>query len=184
MKNLFLSVLFVALGFHVEAQKLVRLDELKMTMPSDNFKVDPGSSRLTFIIPQEYTGEFVKDALTFVKNKFDISEVIEANRDSEFDKYNITFKSSKGALRARYDADGNLRYSSQVFRNIAMPYPTTVEILKENRDWLLASNKRVSISKEWNITKEYYLVKLKKGKARKTVRLDMIPQKTQKLASI
>lgn len=183
MKNLFFLFLFVAFGFQLQAQQVVRLDELRMTLTLDDLKVDPNSNSLRLFIPEEYTGEFAENPLMFVKQKFNISEFIEANEDSEFDNYRVSFRSSKGRLNAVYDKDGNLTSSSQIFKNVYMPYRTTVDLLKQNQDWVIASNKHVAISREWNIEKDYYKVKLRKGKARKTVRLDMIPQRSQGVAS-
>ena len=74
--------------------------------------------------------------------------------------------------------------SNQQFKDVYMPYATTMEILKNNPGSYMLSNKHVAVSKEWNITKEYYKVKLQNqdGKQRKMVKVNVLPNQQSQLS--
>lgn len=175
MKNFIVLMLFLGFLSSGHAQKIVRLDELKMTYSPAALKVSPNTNSISFIIPEAYNGEFTKNPLLFVYQKFDISDFIEANKKSKFDSYQVSFRSLKGYLNAEYDKHGNMQKANHVFKDVKLPNSTVVEVLKANKGWSIAGNKHVAFSKEWNIEKEYYKIKLENGNKKKVVRIDLAP---------
>lgn len=175
MRNFIVLMLFLGFLSSGHAQKVIRLDELKMTYSPAALEVSPNTNSISFIIPEAYDGEFTENPLLFVYQKFDISEFIEANKKSNFDSYQVSFKSPKGYLNAEFDKHGNMRRASQLFKDVKIPTYTVAEVLKANEGWNIVGNKHVAFSKEWNIEKEYYKIKLEKGNKKKVVRIDMAP---------
>lgn len=176
MKNLFLSLLFLGFFGAMQAQ-VVELKEARVILSVDDWRLDPNTSSLTIKIPELYAGEFSQNPLKFIRENFDVANFVAANKDQKPDIYSVAFKTSKGHVNTEYDKDGNLLRSNQLFKDVYMPYATTMEILKNNPGSFMVSNKHVAYSKEWNITKEYYKVKLegKDGKQRKTIKINVIP---------
>ncbi|MFD1095871.1 hypothetical protein [Salegentibacter chungangensis] len=178
MKKIILIVLFLSFVISsAQAQKVVRLEELKMTYSPESLILDPNTNSLSIVVSENYAGEFAENPLVFVRENFDIYQFIEANADSDFISYEVNFRTGKGFLDAEYDKEGNLLSSYSDFKNIALPYQMIVDIAKSNPGWQIVKNRHVAISNEWDITKEYYKVKLADGNKRKNVKIDLGPRK-------
>lgn len=178
MKKLFLSLLFIGLFGAMQAQVV----ELKrVVLSADDWRLDPNTNSVSIMIPELYTGEFSENPLLFIHDNFDIASFVDANRDRKFDSYTVAFKSRNGYVNTEYDKHGNLLKTFQQFKDVYMPYNTTVEILQNNPGSYIVGNKHIAYSKEWNITKEYYKVRLQNadGKQRKTVKVNVIPNQSR-----
>lgn len=180
MKKLFLSLLFIGFIGVMQAQ-VVELKEARVILSADDWRMDPNTNSVTIQIPELYAGEFSANPLKFVRDNFDIASFIDANRNQKYEGYSVVFNTGKGHLNTEYDKHGNLMRSYQQFKDVYMPYETTVEILKNNPDSYVVGNKHIAYSKEWSITKEFYKVKLQNadGKQRKTVKVNVMPGQSQ-----
>src|SRR5210317_1774941 len=107
MKKLVLILLIMGFVIPVSAQKIIRLDELKMSYSKETLQFDSNSNTLNLNIPESYIGEFMKNPLEFVKKNFDINEVIVANSSLNYETYDVSFNSTKGYLNAKYDKIGD-----------------------------------------------------------------------------
>lgn len=185
MKKLVLILLIMGFVIPVSAQKIIRLDELKMSYSKETLQFDSNSNTLNLNIPESYIGEFMKNPLGFVKKNFDINEVIVANSSLNYETYDVTFNSTKGYLNAQYDKIGDLKKSNFEFKNVRLPYQTSVDLFQKNQGWSIVKTKHIGYSKEWNVNKEYYKVKMAKGNKTKNLKINVGPDKIkERLASV
>tara|TARA_B100001063_G_C16720560_1_gene533309 strand:+ start:418 stop:765 length:348 start_codon:yes stop_codon:yes gene_type:complete len=99
MKKLILSLLCFAIAGMVYAQGVIKLDELKMEFNPTSLEIDESSNSLTFKVSEDYIGQFHANPLKYAKQNFSIADFIEANQGKDFNKYTVTFVTSKGTLR-------------------------------------------------------------------------------------
>lgn len=173
MKNLMLGIFL--LGFVVSgyAQKVIRLDDVNLKANSEALKLDDNSS-IIINVPEAYKGEFYENTLGFARNKFDIKEFVLVNEDQNFDSYDVTFKTTKGDLNVGYDKIGEMTSAQQSFKDVAMPHPLMMKLLRANEGYRIVGTRHIGISKgNWTFDKEYYKVKLKNGKKSKTVKINV-----------
>ncbi|MDR9456229.1 MAG: hypothetical protein RI572_02360 [Salegentibacter sp.] len=185
MKKLIFSIVFMGIVFSSYAQKVIRLDEVTMELSSEALKLDPDSHALTVSIPEKYTGHFNESPLRFVRENFDIQKFIAANRDSDYDIYEVSFKTNKGDLKVKFNEQGELLTSHQVFKNVKMPYETTVSILKQNPNYSIVGNKHIASSRNsWVLDKEFYKIKLRNGSKSKNIKVNLDKSGMGKIAAM
>ena len=174
MKKLILSLLF--LGFISTAQTQILLDVADLGDIPASMKIDPGTNSLVIQMKEKSAGEFNKDALTFVKNRFDSRQLVKDNKEGDFDSYVVKFKSSKGHLTANFDDKGDLVSSFQRFTNVAIPDEARLQILQKYRDCNFLKSTYAASSKGYEIKKGHYLVKIKDGDKMRRVRINQNAQ--------
>ncbi|HSP11921.1 MAG TPA: hypothetical protein VLO29_05285 [Salegentibacter sp.] len=185
MKKLIFSMVFMGMVFSSYAQKVIRLDEVTMELSSEALRLDPNSNSLIVDIPEKYTGHFSESPLRFVRENFDIQKFIVANRDSDYDFYDVSFKTNKGNLKVRFNDRGDLLTSYQVFKNVKMPYATTANVLRQNPDYSIIANKHIASSRNsWTLNKEFYKIKLRNGTKTKNIKVDLDKSGMGKLAGM
>ena len=170
MKNLILVLLLF--GFIGTGHSQILLKEAKLEYRPESMKLDPVSNTLSIQVPEKSYGEFEKDPLAFVKNRFDIQKVIKDNEKEGYDSYVVDFRSTKGHLLVNLDEKGELVSSYQKFKNVRLPDDARLQILQQYRDAKFVSNKHIAISKGWDIQKDFYKVKLKDGNRTRTVKVN------------
>ncbi|HEY9185670.1 MAG TPA: hypothetical protein VIM94_10115 [Salegentibacter sp.] len=174
MKKLIFSIVLMGIVFSSYAQTVIPLDEVTMELSSEALKLNPDSQSLIVKLPEKYTGHFSENPLRFVRENFDIQKFIVANRDSDYDHFDVYFKTNKGDLKVRFNKKGDLLSSYQVFKNVKMPYATAVSILKQNPNYSIIGNKHIASSKNsWTLNKEYYKIKLKNGSKNKNIKINL-----------
>lgn len=161
MKKHFLIIVLIV--FCATGHSQILLDEARVEYQPFSMKVDPITKSVELEIPEEINGEFQKDPLTFIKNHFNIQSFIQQNKKYKFNEYEVSFRSTKGKLTARYNKDGELISTQQKFKNVALPVAAHLEIMKQYKGGVVLSNTYVASSKAWDISKEIYRVKLKDG---------------------
>lgn len=161
MKKLILSLLF--LGFTATAQTQIVLDEARVDYSPVSMKLDAGTNTLVIKMKEDFVGEFQNDPLAFVKKKFNSSQFIQENRNTDFDFYTVKFRTSNGHLTARYDKEGELVSSYQIFKNVIIPDEAKLQILQKYRGCSFLKSSYAATSKGWDLKKEHYRVKIKDG---------------------
>ncbi|MGY5849450.1 hypothetical protein [Salegentibacter sp. F14] len=174
MKKLIFAVVLMGVVFSSYAQKVIRLDEVTMELASETLKLNPDSQTLIVSIPERYSGHFQENPLRFVRENFDIQRFIAANRDAEYEVYDVHFKTNKGDLKVRFNQNGELLTSYQLFKNVRMPYATAVSILNQNPNYTIEGNKHIASSRgSWTLNKEIFKVKLRNGSKTKNIKVNL-----------
>lgn len=169
MKNLLTALLLLGLVSTGQAQDPIVLEELRLEATS--FELDPNSGTLEIMIPEDYEGQFHDNPLKFAKSKFDINRLLEDNEDSGYESYTVTFKSSKGYLSAEYNREGSLVSSHQEFRNIALPRQASADLYKDHQGWTMVRNKHIISTRNGEVTKDFYKVRLRNGQKGKSLKI-------------
>jgi hypothetical protein len=133
---------------------------------------DDQTDQFSFAIPEVYVSAFHSNPLEYVKNNFDIQQLVKDN-DSKYDSYYVYFRSSKGKLVVNYDGDGKIISTRQKFKNVALPHESKLFIHENYGNWEIAENKYVASSWNGNIKREFYKVKLQNGEETKTLKLEV-----------
>ncbi|MBZ9729283.1 hypothetical protein LB467_06250 [Salegentibacter sp. JZCK2] len=172
MKKLILSLLCFAFVGMAYSQRVIKLDEMMYDPPS--LEIDESINSLTFQVTEEYTGQFYANPLRYAKENFKIMDFIEANRDKDFNGYEVTFKTNKGFLKVNYNQLGDITSSSQSFKDVRLPYKSMMSILKANKGYHLIGTKYLAYSNSGlDLDKEIYKAKLKNGKKSKMVKVNI-----------
>ncbi len=153
-----LLVFFIGTG-----HSQIVLDETWLDYSPASMKVDPVTNSVTLKITEAKVGEFQRDPIAFIQDKFDIHKFIAENQEYEFDGYNVYFKTNKGLVRARYDNEGEMLSTYQTFKDVALPDDIRLEILRDYRNSRVLKNRHIVASKGWMIDQEFYKVKIQDG---------------------
>lgn len=170
MKTLILGIFL--LGFIASGHSQILLEEANIEYKAPSMKLDPATQSLVINIPESKVGEFEKDPLGFMKNKFNSKDFAQQNSKSDFIEYQVVFVTSKGNLEARFNKKGDLIASKQRFTDKRLPHDVQMEIARLYNGAKITSNKYIAHSKGWDITKEYYTIKLADGDKNKRVRIN------------
>ncbi|MBK5191944.1 MAG: hypothetical protein JJE07_01830 [Flavobacteriaceae bacterium] len=171
MKTL-IVFLFIVCGIATgQAQKVTQLKETKVEFAP--YTIIPTSDLDTYevVIKENYIGQFSSNALKFVKENFDVNELIQAINETGYDSYLISFKSSKGFLDATYSKDGEMVHSNQMFKDIVLPLEIRREVYINYKDWTMAKNKYVASGNGDKLNKEIYRINLKKDNKRQNIKI-------------
>lgn len=163
---------FFLLAFIATGNSQIVLEESRIDVKKTSMEIDPVTQALQLKIPEEKFGEFEKDPLTFMKNKFDVQQFLEDNRNADLSEFHVNFITTKGALKARFDKNGELISSYQKFLNKKLPQDVQLELARLYRNASVEKTKSFAYSKGWEINKEYYKVKLVDGDNVRRVRID------------
>ena len=137
----------------------------------DYMKIDPLTNSATLKITEAAVGDFQKDPLTFIEDKFDIQNFIALNQEYNFDSYDIHFKTKNGFVKARYDKEGEIISTYQRFKNLALPDDVKLEILTNYKNSQVLKNSHIVTSKNLMVDKEIFKVKIQDGTKVRTLRL-------------
>lgn len=170
MKKLFIFVLCLGFISTAWSQKTIETnpaDKQPTTLPiSQGGKTNNAS----YIIPEVYVVAFHSNPLKFAKKNFDIEQLIE-NNGSKYDEYYVYFRSPKGILIVNYDNDGKIKSTYQRFKNVVLPYKTSLHIYKNYKGWKIVKDKYVASSSNGDIKREFYKIKLRKDKKTETLKI-------------
>lgn len=98
--------------------------------------------------------------------------VNQARFDGRKSPFRATFKSKGDYVIATFDHQGSILTTEERYRNVALPAQFRNVILKENTGWsIVKTTYTVLYSKDLG-AKKVYKVKIGKGNARKTVRIN------------
>ncbi len=172
MKRVIL-LFFVLCGIAtMKAQEVIQLDEARINFALDEITIDSDLNAVRISVKEAYTGEFHKNPIRFMNEKFDFNAFLEAVvNKQDFDEFLVTFTTSKGFLEALYTNEGEIVYNYQNFKDILLPPAVRNQLYVENKGWTMVSNKYVAVGKSDQIDKEVYRIRLENGNKRKSVKI-------------
>ena len=173
MKTLIIILILVLGMSTIQAQKVTKLDEARVTYKTSKVVTSSNLQNVNFEVKEAYENHFMKNPISFAQENFDVKSL---NLDDDIESILVSFISGKGYLNATFNKEGELIETSQRFRDIVMPLKVRRDIYKDNIGWTMASNLYKASGKGSNIDKELYKIKLTQGKQSKYVKY--VPQKT------
>lgn len=172
MKTLVIFLVLAMAAVMSNAQGLIELKEARVEFnPLDN-QVSQVGNRFSYTVKEKYSGEFQKDPLAFVKQHFDVNQFIEEVSDKGYSSYEVSFKTNKGDLLAKYNSNGELLNTFQKFENVAMPNAVYHQIYRENLGWSMVKNQHIKKEKDGVINQNFYKVTMKKGNKKRNLKLE------------
>jgi len=171
MKTL-IVFLFIVCGIATgQAQKVTQLKETKVEYAPYN--ITPGSDLDTYkvAINENYTAQFSANALEFVKENFNINDLIKSINVPAYDSYLISFRSSKGFLDVAYNKDGEMKNSNQMFKDVVLPLAIRREVYTNYKGWTMVKNKYVASGNSDKLDREIYRINLKKDNKRQNIKI-------------
>ena len=183
MKNVIIYSLLLFWVVSVKAQEVTQLEETKVTFEPFVTDVVSNLDNYSFIIEENYAGEFGKNPINFMKENFNIKGFIsyldgQESTDlqkSHYESYQVTFSSNKGYLNAKFSKDGELEETAQNFKNIALPLNVRRELYTSYKGWNMVKNTYTASGKSDQIDKELYRIKIKNGNRSQIVKI--VPDK-------
>ena len=169
MKNVIIG--FFLMAFIATGNSQILLGESVVDYKKSSMKIDPATQTLVIKIPEKKLGEFGKDPLTFMKNNFEIEQLLSDNANEDYTKYQVNFITKNGKLIAIYNNDGELISSKQRFKNMRLPYDVQLEVAKLYNGATILGTKSFAHSRGWEIEKEYYKIKLNYGDKTRRIRI-------------
>ncbi|MFD2518766.1 hypothetical protein ACFSTG_12730 [Salinimicrobium flavum] len=170
MKNLILCLLLM--GFISVGHSQIVLKETKVDYSPVSMKIDPNTELLIVSLPEKYVGHFQQDPLTFIRENFDAEKLALENREYGFDSFDVEFRTTKGNVLAKYDRHGEMVSTYQQFKNVPLPDNVRLHLMQQYRNGRVVANKHIVTSKEWNIEKDFYRIKIKDGDKTRRLRVE------------
>ncbi len=183
MKTLIVLLLLVGFISTSQAQEITELEEAKVSFAHNAVKVSSNLDEYTVTVKENFTGEFIKNPIAFMKENFDINDFIAAIDNDKYEEYLVTFKSSKGYLEANYDKDGTLVKTTQRFKDIVLPLNVRRALYKNHKGWTMTQNKYLASGKSDRIDNEVYKIKLENGNKKQNVKIDPRDLRDSEVAS-
>lgn len=171
MKNLVIMMCFVFAMSMTQAQETVILDPAAVEYDSPEVATASNIAGADFTIEEERFNEFFEDPLEFVQENFDIAS-FEMDDDTRAE---VVFNCIKGYLKATFNEDGELLYTSQRYKDVLLPADLRYRLLKEHKGWMMVSNKYTAKGYGDEIDKEVYKIKLVELNGNGVKRIKMIP---------
>ena len=179
MKNVIIYSLLLFWVVSVKAQEVTHLEETKVTFGPFVTDVVSNLDNYSFIVEENYAGEFSKNPINFMKENFDIKSFITYLdgrkrtdlQKSHFESYQVTFSSNKGYLNAKFSKEGELEETAQNFKNIALPLNVRRELYTSYKGWNQVKNTYTASGKSDQIDNELYRIKIKNGNRSQIVKI-------------
>lgn len=175
MKTLIFSIVLVLCAGFIQAQntesqrQIIELDEARIFFSPVSLNEENSYS---IAVLENYSGEFEKNPLAFMKKNFNIWEFISQVQDEDYDSYLVSIRSRKGELQAEFDKVGNLLNTNQRFENILLPRDIRVQLYQDHKGWTMVKNVHVARSWKGIVNKNLYRITLQNGKEKKNLKID------------
>ena len=183
MRTLFIYLVLIVWAGVMQAQEITELKEAKVGFAPLSSEVTQNGDSYSFKVNEAFTGEFENDAIGFMNAYFDIDNFIASVEDKNYIAYQVSFVSRKGQLVADFDQEGNLKKTSQRFKNILLPAELREELYRDHAGWTMVKNVRRSHGKNGLVEKDIYRIKLKNGNNSKIVKIDALEPDRSEVAS-
>jgi len=164
--------LFLLAGIVTGHAQVIQLDEARVTNAT---KIITNGNDTKYLVLEEYSGQFMKNPIAFVKENFDINSFIEEMKGEDDESYRVEFLNRKGLLVANFDTKGNLLGTTQKFKNISIPLSVARKLVVDHQGWEMTKNSYTASGKGDALDKELYRVTLKNGNS--TRRVKIIPDR-------
>lgn len=169
MKTLIVFLLIMC-GMGVGKAQVIQLEETKVEFAPYSI-IATGLDTYEVVFDERIKDEFSKNALKFVKENFDINQLIQAINEPGYDSYLISFRGNKGFLEATFSKDGKLVNSHQMFKDILLPLEVRRELHANYKGWTMVKNKYVASGNGDKLNKEIYRINLKKDNKRQNIKI-------------
>lgn len=170
MKTLIFSLLLIVTIGVGQAQE-IQLEEAKVGFAPLEAKITKDGDRFSYLVNENYAGEFTKDAVGFMKANFDIQYFIN-EYGGDYNHYQVTFTSGKGTLTADFDEKGVLLSTHQKFKDIALPLDIRREAYMANQGWTMTQNKYIASGSGDILENEVYKIKLENGNKKRSMKIN------------
>lgn len=164
-------ILFLLAGIATGHAQIIHLEEARVTTTPKIISL--GDSR--YVILEDYSGQFMKNPIGFMKENFNIHLYIEDMKGEDYDSYRVEFRNRKGSLVANFDDKGTLVSTSQRFKDIPLPLVIRKQLLANYGGWAMTKNLYIASGRGDEINKELYKVTMKNGKNLQRVKI--VPDK-------
>ena len=164
-----LVYLLLLAGIATGQAQVIQLDEARVEGRS--VKISINGDDLKYAVVEDYKGQFHKNPIAFMKEKFDIHSFIEQMRGTGYDSFLVEFRNRKGYLEASFDGEGNLLRTSQKFKNIALPIAIARELVTKHNGWTMKKNLYLASGKGDALDNELYRITMKNGKRTQNVKI-------------
>ena len=171
MKNLIFYSLLICFFATAQAQEITELEEARVFMNPVSEKITGDVDEYTFSVKEEYLGEFMRNPLGFMKKNFSVKHLIN-QLDEEYDSYLISFRTSKGALDAKFDSEGELKRHKQSFKDVVLSRKIMSDLYRDYKGWAAVGNKYIARGTGDKIDKAFYKIKLVNGNRNLTIKVE------------
>lgn len=168
MKPMMILLLILCWIGNAEAQVVTQLEEARVTY-SPEVRIVTDLDNVEFKVKENYVGHFSENPVRFIKENFDIDELLETIVTKDFEEIRVSFNNRKGQLIATFNKDGDLLETSQQFKDIVLPRNVRDELYHEHNGWTMVKNKYVASGKGYMIQKEKYRIRLNNGNQNKNI---------------
>lgn len=169
-------VIFVAFALSVvisNAQEVIELEEAKVEFTPVSQNIKNSEYSLLVNIKENYSGEFEKDPIAFMNDRFDINEIIEQLGGNDYHTYLVSFKSRKGALNAEFDGSGNKKRSNLRFKNVLVPAQLQHQLYRDHKGWAVIKTVHIAGENNGKVKRDFYKIKMKKGNQKKRLKINV-----------
>lgn len=170
MRNLI--ILFLLAGIATGHAQVIHLDEARVT---NSAKIITNGNNSSYMVLENYSGQFMKNPIGFMKENFDVKLFIAQMKGEEYESYRVEFRNRKGLLVADFDTNGKLLGTTQKFKNIPLPLTVSRDLVTNYKGWAMTRNIYTASGKGDAIDKELYKITMRNGKTKKNVKI--IPDK-------
>ena len=170
MKKIITFVLLAGWVLNSYAQEVIQLEETTLTFEPTGEIVFEDYENGIVKVKEKYQAQFQSDAIAFLNENFDIKRFREESGNPRGDVY-VTVMSSNGKLNAIFNDRDELERTSQVFKDIALPYDVRNQVYANYEGWTLKKDKYIASGMESNIDKEKYIVYLERGKQKEKLKI-------------
>jgi hypothetical protein len=181
MKTVIFYLVLLVIGTS-HAQEFTELKEAKVGFAPMTSSVERNGNSFSFNVIEAVVGEFEEDPLAFMENHFSIHDFISELKPKQYDKYEVSFVSQKGILKADFDKNGKLVRTNSRFKNTLLPHNLRNDLYRDHKGWAMTKNVRITRSENGDVSKDYYKIKLENGKDRKRIVLE-VPLRVTDVAS-
>ncbi|MCF4101416.1 hypothetical protein L1I30_07045 [Gillisia sp. M10.2A] len=171
MKTLIIYALLLCGVASAQAQQITELEEATVKINPYSVMTSSNLDDYSFTINENYAGEFHANPIGFMQENFDIKEFIEAVKERNYETYVVTFKSTKGFLRANFNKHGTLGRTYQKFTNILLPLEVRQDLYKNYKGWTMTKNNYVASGNGDLLKKEVYKIKIEKDNKSRIIKL-------------
>lgn len=90
--------------------------------------------------------------------------------NNKFLTYDVSFKETNANIKARFNSDGEILNSIEIYTNMRLPLSLAKKVITENKNWAIVNNTQIINYDHKNGSRNEYLITLKKGSESKQLK--------------
>lgn len=184
MKTLAITILILCSGLTCLSQEIKKLEPVEVTLSPISLVETKEPHRYAYTVNKNYNIEFTKNPIKFMQKNFDIQEFISSVSHKKYDSFQVTFNAENGFLNANYSKKGELKKTSQRFKNVVLPLAVRRDLFNKTKGWTMVKNIYVAYGKGNLLSKERYRIKVERDGKTKSLKIDPRELNTASLAKI